>query len=201
MSIQKRNFELSKAPFNLKKEVALVALTYRTSYKSLATILGTTEDDIEYSFKYIDNLDEALECLNHETVNETKEAEEISFNKTKEYFIKRKNIFKKIKQVGDVKKEGLLELNLLLREINDYGIDVLMKKNYRELNEEECEKIARYRLKYYYSVREIERNFNIADTTINKIEEELAKKDPIYSDKLNILHYYYDNIRNKYGRQ
>ena len=37
--------------------------------------------------------------------------------------------------------------------------------------------------------------FNIGIIKINKIEEQLAAKDPIYSDKLDLLHYVYDQKR------
>ena len=90
--------ELKKASFKTQQEVALVALTYRTSYKSLAMILGTTIEDIEETFRFLDDLSASLHYLNQETLNEDEIAEEIAFNKTKDYFLKKTKLYKKIKE-------------------------------------------------------------------------------------------------------
>lgn len=190
--------KLEKASFKLQQEVALVALTYRTSYKTVASILGTTIDDIEKTFKYLDNLSISLHYLNQETLNENEIAEEIAFNKTKNYFLKKQNCIKKIKESAPDKEEALKEFNLLRREIYDQDIRLLLQKTHRELTNEDKEKLARYRLKYYLSLRAIDRNFKLGRGMINRIEEELASRDSIYSDKLDLLHYVYDQQRDNY---
>ena len=195
--------ELKKSSFKIQKEVALVALTYRTSYKSLAMILGTTVEEIEQVFRYLDDLSVSLHYLNQETLNESQEVEEIAFNKTKQYFLLRTKICKITKEETTIKenKELINKFKKLRREIYDNDIKELMTKTHRELNEDEQEKIARYRLKYYLSVRAIKRNFKLGQIMINKMEEELAKKDPIYSDKLDLLHYVYDQQRDSFRPQ
>ena len=190
--------ELKKASYKTQQEVALVALTYRTSYKSLAILLGTTVEDIEETFRFLDNLSVSLHYLNQETLNEDTMAEEIAFNKTKEYFLKKTKLHKMKNNDDPTRKELLEEFNLLRRDVYDQDIRGLLTKTHRELSEEEKEKLARYRLKYYLSVRAIKRNFKLGQITINKIEEELAKKDPIYSDKLDLLHYVYDQQRESF---
>lgn len=192
------NNGIKKASFKIQQEVALVALTYRTSYKSLAIILGTTIEDIEDTFRHLDNLSVSLHYLNQETLNEDEMTEEIAFNKTKDYFLKKTKLHKKIKEDAIDKEEAINEFNLLHREIYDQDIRPLLEKTYRELSDEEKEKMARYRLKYYLSVRAIKRNSKLGPISINRIEEELAMKDPIYSDKLDLLHYVYDQQRESY---
>lgn len=193
--------EPKKLSNKLLKEIALVALTYRTSYKTLAKILNTTEDDVSQAFLYLSDLSDALYYLNQETLNENEIAEKEAYFKTKNYFSKRTKLYSKLNNPNYTRQEVLEEINDLVSEINDHEVSIIMNKNYRKLTEADYEAIARFRLKYYYSIRAITRNFKISKEKINKVETELAKKDPIYSDKLDLLHYVCDKQRDKFSRE
>lgn len=187
--------ELNKLSAKLLKEIALVALTYRVSYKSLAKIFNTTIKDVSDSFEQLENLRISLYYLDKETEFENEEVSKIAYKKAKEYFKKRTELYKKLKDKNTDKSKVILEIKELLYLIDDSDVKPLMSKKHNELSEEECEKIARFRLKYYHSVRIMPDYFNIGIIKINKIEEQLAAKDPIYSDKLDLLHYVYDQKR------
>ena len=132
--------ELNKLSAKLLKEIALVALTYRVSYKSLAKIFNTTIKDVSDSFEQLENLRISLYYLDKETEFENEEVSKIAYKKAKEYFKKRTELYKKLKDKNIDKSKVILEIKELLYLIDDSDVKPLMSKKHNEFSEEEFEK-------------------------------------------------------------
>lgn len=191
---------LQKYSYKILKEIALVALTYRVSYKTIAKMFNTTIEDVQSTFRNLDDFSISLYYLDRETINEDEISERKAYECAKLYFKKRNELYKKLKDSSENREDIIKEIDELHHDIDDYHISILKNKTYYELSEIDREKIARYRLKYYLSRRNISSCFKIDKTVIPKIEQELAQKDPIYSRKLELLNYTYDRKNQEYGK-
>ena len=100
--------ELKKLQAKVLKEVVLVALTYRVSYKNLARIFNTNIDDVKESFAILDFDTKALYFLNEETKLEDEINEKYAYTYAKNYFNKRNKIIKGLQTATD--KEEIAKL-------------------------------------------------------------------------------------------
>lgn len=190
--------ELKKLQAKVLKEVVLVALTYRVSYKNLARIFNTTIDDVKESFAILDFDTKALYFLNEETKLEDEINEKYAYTYAKNYFNKRNKIIKGLQTATD--KEEIAKLKLELKELYRLIDDSLVNesKDKKVLNNEEKEAIAKYRLKYHLSLNSMKDIVKRDKDTIKKFENELAESNEIYKEKLEELNNYYDKDNKNY---
>lgn len=190
--------ELKKLQSKVLKEVVLVALTYRVSYKNIAKIFNTTVEDVKEAFELLDFNTNALSYLNEETILEDEINEKYAYVHAYNYFKKRNSIIKELKNSNDKVKiiELKNELKLLHRLIDDSI--VLDSKDKKYLSEEEKDSLARYRLKYYLSITSMKSVTNRSKETIRSCESQLAEKDLIYQEKLEELNNFYDKLNKNY---
>ena len=190
--------ELKKLQAKVLKEVVLVALTYRVSYKNLARIFNTTIDDVKESFAILDFDTKALYFLNEETKLEDEINEKYAYTYAKNYFNKRNKIIKGLQTATD--KEEIAKLKLELKELYRLIDDSLVNesKDKKVLNNEEKEAIAKYRLKYHLSLNSMKDIVKRDKDTIKKFEYELAESNEIYKEKLEELNNYYDKDNKNY---
>ena len=175
---------------NLLKEIILVALTYRVSLKSLAILFNTSIEDIKQTFLFFDfDYLESLNFLHIETQNETKEEEKIAYEKAEIYFYLRSKLILAIKGTNHLEtKENYKHLRMnLLKEIDDSFIKRIAGRKISAITIQDREYIARYRLKYYFSMAECSEKLKRSSEFIRACEEELALKDEIYAKKLAVL--------------
>ena len=190
--------ELKKLQAKDLKEVVLVALTYRVSYKNLARIFNTTIDDVKEAFAILDFDTKALYFLNEETKLEDEINEKYAYTYAKNYFNKRNKIIRGLQTATD--KEEIEKLKLELKEPHRLIDDSLVNesKDKKVLNSEEKEAIAKYRLKYHLSLTSMKDIVKRDIGTIKNLENELAEGNEIYKEKLEELNNYYDNDNKNY---
>lgn len=190
--------ELKKLQAKDLKEVVLVALTYRVSYKNLARIFNTTIDDVKEAFAILDFDTKALYFLNEETKLEDEINEKYAYTYAKNYFNKRNKIIRGLQTATD--KEEIEKLKLELKELHRLIDDSLVNesKDKKVLNSEEKEAIAKYRLKYHLSLTSMKDIVKRDIGTIKNLENELAEGNEIYKEKLEELNNYYDNDNKNY---
>ena len=190
--------ELKKLQAKVLKEVVLVALTYRVSYKNLARIFNTTIDDVKESFAILDFDTKALYFLNEETKLEDEINEKYAYTYANNYFNKRNKIIKGLQTA--TYKEEIAKLKLELKELYRLIDDSLVNesKDKKVLNNEEKEAIAKYRLKYHLSLNSMKDIVKRDKDTIKKFENELAESNEIYKEKLEELNNYYDKDNKNY---
>lgn len=198
---------LQSKSLNAQREIVLMALTYRVSYKTVARMFGVSLRDVIETFKTFDDYMSSLEYLFFETWCESEIFEKKSKENAKNYWNKRNvlvnasnNSSKKIKQMEDgkekeIEEEKLEEMKRRLKdlriEVYDTFIPILKCKNARDYTEEEQDLIARYVLKYYYSFRICGKQLGIDRTTFSDYIKSLAARDPIFAEKIN----YYESIK------
>lgn len=95
-----------------RKEIILMALTFRLSYKTLAAMFGTTIEDVVVSLEGILGTEHAMKYLNIETINESNRFEILAYRKAKKYWDERERLLsaiKETKKATDTFKEQLKE--------------------------------------------------------------------------------------------
>lgn len=198
---------LQSKSLNAQREIVLMALTYRVSYKTVARMFGVSLRDVIETFKTFDDYMSSLECLFFETWCESEIFEKKAKENARNYWNKRNvlvnasnNSSKKIKQMEEgkekeIEEEKLEEMKRRLKdlriEVYDTFIPILKCKNARDYTEEEQDLIARYVLKYYYSFRICGKQLGIDRTTFSDYIKSLAARDPIFAEKIN----YYESIK------
>ena len=152
-------------PQNTKQEFLLLALTYRVSFKSMAKLLNTTVIDITSGFISCTDIHEnTLDGLFIETLNESSEEQEQSYQKAKQYLHKRNAYIQKLNQYVKEKNEEKVsvfkeKIQELHHEIDDYNLQETLKKDFHMYTEEDKNIIVRSILKYYISSVESENVF------------------------------------------
>lgn len=187
--------EISELKENKILEIALLALTYRLSLKSICEIYKTDEEDIQNAIKKIknDDLSRSLYYLNIETINESKEMKEYSKKKAI-YYIKKKNLLlTKSKETKDANRKE--EYNFLVKElchqIDDTILNSTVSKKLSDLTDEEKDAIANYRLKYYCPIKLATKILHRDRSTILELESEKASKDYIFAIKLDNMNIHF----------
>ncbi len=187
--VVKKSFQ--SYPLNLQKEMILMSLTYRVSFKSMAKLFNTTILDIAKAFLQIDLKDLTKDALFLETLNEAPEVEEYAYQKAKNYLIRRNKIIMYLNQYTKNKdtekmlamKEKLKELN---HEIDDSVITQLIQKRSQTLTQEEKDKYARFMLKYYMSLENGEKILHRDSKNLKKDMQDLALRDSTFAQKYDL---------------
>lgn len=189
--------ELKKLKNNTIKEIILMTLTYRVSYKNLAKIFAEDIDEIKSLFAKFPDLSYAFYLLDRETMYEDEINEKSAYVYAMNYLKKRRNIIKELKAA---KLENNHEkLNMKTQELHEHFLLVddtialgTIGRRLNELTQEELESISRYRLKYGLSMNDCMRIFRRDKDTLIRLEKELAEKNPLFNEKIDILnnHWY-----------
>ncbi len=181
--------KINDLSYNQIEELILLALTYRISYQNMAKLLKTDSEDIESTFNQLEKYEFPLYILNNETINEEEINARVAYVKGYQYLKKRKLLYQ---QLGLAKKKQdnyqIAEIRNEIKEhmhlIDDYVVSKTLDKRVQELTEEEKEAIARFRLKYAVAFRNGASILKRSHQTLNKMETELALKNPIFKEKI-----------------
>ena len=168
--------ELKNANSKILKEIVMVALTYRVSYKNLARIFGTTIEDVKEAFYLLDFQTRALYFLDEETKLEDEINEKYAYTYAKNYFNKRNKIINALRNETDKAKIEKLKLELqeLCSLVDDSIVLRINGKYVNQLNDREIESIAKFRLKYWMSLTAAKKVLNRDKSTIHRIEKMYA---------------------------
>lgn len=187
--------ELKNANSKILKEIVMVALTYRVSYKNLARIFDTTIEDVKEAFYLLDFQPRALYYLDEETKLEDEINEKYAYTYAKNYFNKRNRIIKDLRNETD--KRQIEKLKLELQELCSLVDDSIVLssngKYVNQLNDREIESIAKFRLKYWMSLTSAKKVLNRDKSTIHRIEEKYAENNKIFEEKLSGLNNYFES--------
>lgn len=205
---KKAKISLQSYSPKVQKEFLLLSLTYRVSFKSLAKIIGSSVEDIVFSFLSFNEYFDSVNYLFIETLYENEYSEKLAFSKAKEYYLRRNKLMKTLKERTEGKEEIQKELKELQQEIYDTRIANAIKKDIREFTQEDKDLVAMYPIKYNLSLSESEKKLSINRKTISKYQNDLAARKPIFADKLNLYnfnrdlafeHLVADNVKNSRG--
>lgn len=189
---------LQAYPKNVQKEFLLLSLTYRVSFKSLARIIGSTVEDILYTFLSFEEYFDSVNYLFFETMNEDEFSEKLAFTNAKKYYLKRNKLIKALKEAMGGKEELKQQIQKLHQEINDSLLTSIVQKDGKNLTQNERDFLAMYPIKYGLALMECERKLFISRKTFHKYQNDLAERKPIFADKLNIYQAKSDFLSNKY---
>ena len=188
----------SAYPNNFQKEMFLLALTYRVSFKSMAKLLNTTVLDIAKGFRTVMNFN-IDEFLFLETIGNDSSTEEIAYQKAKNYLAKRNTLvryFNHYLHENQTEKKELIaeKLKELQHEIDDYKIKELLDKEKRYFTLEEKDTFARYFVKYYLGINYVSKVLRMDRRGIKSYMLDLAKRDALFSQYLD---FYLKVVNNK----
>lgn len=198
---------LQSKSLNAQREIVLMALTYRVSYKSVAKMFGVSLKDVIETFKTFEDYMSSLECLFFETWCENETFEKKAQENARNYWNKRNALVNASNKISERKKtmedgeekeieeQKIVEIKRRLKELRievyDAFIPILKDKNVRDYTEEEKDLIARYVLKYYYSFRICGEKLGVDRTTISGYIKNLVERDPIFAEKI----IYYESVK------
>lgn len=200
----KPTLDLNKLNRNVLKEIILMALTYRVSFKNLSKLLNASIEDIKASLSSLEEFNEPLYYLDIETINEDEINERVAYVNGYNYLKTRKKLLSQLSKAKKLNnKTEIDKIQNLIAEhhhlVDDSVAYGTVGKNLNILTEEEKEAIARYRLKYALSKRKVSTIFQRKrENSIDLIEEELAAKNPIYKEKIERLNDYMNMRKNGY---
>lgn len=194
---------LSSYSIELQKEIILMALTYRVSFKTIAEMFHTTMEDVIRTFLHSKDLLESLDLLFEETINEDEINEKVGKAYAKKYWKERNELIKALneaKKSGDEEKiqEIKMEIKKLHSKIDDSFILEKIENNTRDLKQEEKDRIAWFPLKYNLSIIETRRRLHMHVETIMKYQEDLAKRNMIFCEKLDFYKKRFQLVRTMY---
>lgn len=192
--------ELKNANYKIIDELINMALTYRISFKNMALLLKTNEEDVKIAFTRIKNYTRPLRWLENETYNEDEIDERVAYIQGYNYLTERK---KKIKILTDAKSkndlEGIKKANQELRKLRTLVDDTIVantiSKNTTDLSQEERNAIAKYRVKYGLSKTDASLILSRRRATITKLESEFSENNILYAEKIERLNDYWDEKR------
>jgi len=177
---------------NLKKEIILMALTYRVSYQTLAKIFSTTIQDVIEAFKFFEDLVEVIEYLDFETRNESLNLCEYAEKQALSYW-KERNRLKKELQTAEQNGERFL-IKIIQRDqvkhqrkIDDVIVYNCIGKKWEELTIEEKNRIAWYRVKYGLGMVKCAEILRFDIEFLKENEERYANENEIFREKINLL--------------
>jgi len=185
------------------QELILMALTYRVSYKNLAILLNSSEEEIKEVFESFLDMQEILRYLDFETRNEDEINQRVAYINAKNYLNKRQLIMKELilakkENNKDAIKEAKEKLDKHFELVNDSFVLSTVNKNISELTQEECDAISRFRLKYGASKKWSTTQLKRDRRTINRLDEELAQRNPIFREKIELLNDYWHERRKEF---
>ena len=188
------NSVFEKFSLNTQREILLMALTFRVSYKTLAKMFGTVREDVVQMVNKYSDLRPAMDWLDKETMSESSRFEFYAYRRARKYWDERNEIIKKDKNSKEEFKEKMRELH---SQIDDSIVSSVVEKRNGRLTPQEREMIARYRLKYGLPMVACAEQLCFDRKTISQVSEELAIQDPVFRVKIEQLNDYF-HIRN-YG--
>lgn len=209
-SLKPENSVFAQFSENKRKEIILMALTFRLSYKTLAAMFGTTIEDIVVYLEGISATKHAMQFLNIETINESFRLEIKAYQSAKKYWDERNHLINAIKEiqknsnikVNESTEDAIstlkTELKELRKQIDDSIVIGTKNKRINELTDEEKNALARYRLKYASTIRQCVDMLYFDRYSMQKLEKELSKLDPIFKEKIDRLNSYWYNEREEY---
>ncbi len=191
----------SEYPNNFKKEMLLLALTYRVSFKSMAKLLNTTVLDIAKGFMSVMDFN-VSDMLFLDTIGNDLNTELNAYENAKNYLLRRNALVRylntSINHNDQEKKEFIKEkIRNLQHEIDDSKIEKILNKGKKSYTIEEKDTIARYTVKYYLSLMSAS---NILHMEAKKIKEyifDLAERDAIFSGSLDFYCKIYKEMQRK----
>lgn len=180
-------------------EIILMILTYRLSIKNTIQMFDTTEDDLRNALFLYPEYKEAFYHLDMETKNEDEINSKVAINKSANYWSKRNKLLREIRKAKESNNKKLEQENReLLKEhrlnIDDTMIKKLIASDKSLLTDKEKEALIKHRLKYGYSLRQMEEVFHHDRQTFKKWEVDYAKTHPIYAEKIEILNGYFNDV-------
>lgn len=195
---EKPTKKLSDYKTKTLKEIVLVALTYRVSFKSIAKLFKVSFIDVFNTFFYFDSYSFALIQLFNETFCEGEIEEKRALYYAKEYYKKRNEIVKKLNDAKKLNNESLIEqynneLKYLTSSIDDTLLIEGIKNSSYHMTKKERDMLARFQLKYYLSNEVCAEILSIDSKTVFRATENLRKEDRIFDEKTQIREEYYNN--------
>lgn len=195
--------DTDKLTLKVIKELILMSLTYRISYKNLSKLLNAEEEAIRNVFKKIPEFASTLHWLDIETINEDEIDERVAYINGFNYLQKRKKLLKQIsiaKKRNDVQEVNHLrnQLKKHFQLIDDSIVNGTLDKPLSALTEEERDAIAKYRVKYFLSKNHFENRIGRAKVIITKLEQELGEKNPVWRGKIERLNNYWETVQIDY---
>ena len=188
--------DISDLSYNTIKEFINMALTYRVSYKSLAKLFSSTEEEIRNTFLQFPGYKFALEQLDIETRYEIEINERVAYLQALSYLQNRSKILKKINIAK--KDQNQLEINNLkiqFKQLNSLIDDSIVYRTIGKplikLTKLERESISKYHLKYYTDIGTCSEKLRRNKKTIEMLDQELAEKKTIFGEKIERLYDYY----------
>ena len=194
---------LKTYPKNIQQDIILTALTYHVPIELMSELFNTDIDDIYELYRTFDKYEEALICLNKATRYENEQNKQFNFKKAAEYWEVRNRLAILINQAqkGKIEAEKIKELKERLKEhhtlIGDERLVIISSNKFSNFTLEDREFVARYRLKYWLPINKAPSYLHLERSRIKRCEEELAEKDPIFAEELNILNNYFNNLHRK----
>lgn len=193
---------LMSYPIKTQKEIVLMALTYRVSYKTLTKLFGVSMKNVIETFKTFNDLALSLDFLFLETYCEDEINEKKAYSDAKKYWKKRNELITSLNEArknsdGEQAKQIKIQIDELRSEINDKCVLNLKGKKATDLTEEEKDLIAKYQLKYYLSSSECGRQFGFDKNTIQRYSINLAERNPIFAEKMVLHHKCYQEVNER----
>lgn len=190
-------------PIETQREILLMTLTYRVSLNSLSDWFGTTIEDVIETFLSFRDYFDSVNLLFEETILEDENTKKWALFYGKEYWHTRNSLVKKKNKAKKEKKKDeieviKIELDQLRSKINGIALLEALKKSPKDLTQEEKDLIAWYPLKYNLSVAESANRLGKDRTTIDKYQENLAERNMIFAEKMNLYKKKYQKIHDKF---
>ncbi len=187
------------------EEFIHMALTYRVSYKVLALIFTTNEEEIKNAFAEFENYQFSLYKLNIETQNESEFNERVAYLQALNY-LKIRSKF--LKRLNEAKKNNQLEKISYLKEqlknhlslVDDSIVNNTIGKELSSLTKEEREAIAKFHLKYSYGTKYTSKILKRHIESIKLLDQELADKKPLFKEKIDRVYDYNNALLESYKK-
>ena len=193
------NKHLNRFSEKTQKEIVLMALTYRVSFKTIAKMFDTNVLDVARTFLSFGMPPKSIDYLFLETFNEDESSEKMALYDAKKYWHARSVLVKNLSEALKKKnKEQEIQIKAqwkeLQKEIDDTKVLEVAKKEAFALTEEERDSIARYLLKYYFSSKECGNKLGYDTVSIQRWSEDLANRNMVYEFKLDLHHFVYQEM-------
>lgn len=197
---------LMSYPLEIQKEIVLMALTYRISYKNLAKMFKVSLKNVIETFNSFTELSFSLGYLFLETYSEDEINEMKAYNDAMLYWRKRNELIKSLNEARKNKEEEKvkqikIEIEELHSKIDDRQILNLKEKKATDLTQEERDLIAKYQLKYYLSSIECGKQLNYNTETIQRCSANLAERNMIFAEKMVLHNQVYQEFHQIYREQ
>lgn len=190
----------------MQKEIVLMALTYRVSYKTIAKMFGVSFKNVIETFETFSDLYPSLCYLFLETYNEDEFHEKKAYNDAMLYWRERNELIKSLKEAKQNKEEEKfnqirIQLKKLYSKIDDTIVVSLKEKKATDLTQEESDLIAKYQLKYYLSERLCATQLGFSRNTIQNCSKSLAERNMIFAEKIALHNSVYQEKSQSYAEQ